>query len=236
MYRTGDLVRHRPDGVLEFLGRADRQIKLRGVRIEPGEIEAPANAPGGAGGRGRLGPDPAGEDRLVGYLVTASERPPDALELHSFLKGRLPRPLIPGAFVAVARLPKTITGKLDRRALAVPEDLRLHPEREAVAPRDATEERIAAIWSEVLVRGEIGVHDDFFELGGHSLLARESPPACAPSSMSTYLCEPSLTILLSRVSHVPSPVQPPSMASIRSRPRRSPSGFCNRSTSFPTAR
>ncbi|HEX8275250.1 MAG TPA: amino acid adenylation domain-containing protein [Longimicrobiaceae bacterium] len=169
-YRTGDLGRRLPDGGLEFLGRRDFQVKVRGVRVEPGEAEAalrahPAVREVVVAPRG----DAAGGPRLVAWLVPA--RPgglPAAAELRAWARERLPEHAVPAAFVAVDALPLTSTGKTDRLALPDPEpgEARGH-----TAPRGPAEELLAGIWAEVLGVERVGVHDDFFDLGGHSLLA-----------------------------------------------------------------
>ncbi|MEU1517123.1 non-ribosomal peptide synthase/polyketide synthase, partial [Streptomyces sp. NPDC005811] len=162
MYRTGDVVRRRRDGELEFLGRADDQVKLRGFRIEPAEIEHalaahPAVAHAVVAVR---------EDRLVGYVVAAPDADPQPAALRSFLRDRLPDPLVPSAFVRLAALPLTPNGKLDRAALPTPAfDV---TER---APRSPREQVLCDLFAEVLGVERVGVEDGFFDLGGHSLLA-----------------------------------------------------------------
>ncbi len=172
VYRTGDLGRYGADGEVEFAGRADHQVKIRGFRIEPGEIEAalrrhPAVHECVVVARGD------GEKRLIGYLapaLTDGEPAVPARELRAFLAGQLPEYMIPAAFVWLAALPLTKTGKVDRLALPEPA---LAPEEEVAQPRTPVEELIAGIWGELLNRpaGTIGVDANFFELGGHSLLA-----------------------------------------------------------------
>ncbi len=174
LYRTGDLARLRQDGRLEFLGRADQQVKVRGVRIEPGEVEAalracPAVAEAVAGVRESR----PGDLRLVAWFVPAGDPPVSGLELAAFLRERLPETMVPAAFVPVAAIPLTANGKVDRRALPDPELAAGVGER--VAPRTPLEEVLTGMWSEVLGRESeaIGIHDSFFDLGGHSLLATE---------------------------------------------------------------
>jgi amino acid adenylation domain-containing protein len=176
LYRTGDLARWRGDGELEFRGRADRQVKLRGVRIEPAEIEAAlalhrqvreaAVLPAGDAGTER------GEKRLVAFVVAAGAEPASG-ELRNFLERRLPEAMIPAAFVVLPALPLTPNGKLDRRAL-----LALSPERlpapEPEGPRTPLEELMAGLFAEVLGLERVGVEEGFFELGGHSLLATQA--------------------------------------------------------------
>ncbi|HYG64761.1 MAG TPA: amino acid adenylation domain-containing protein, partial [Thermoanaerobaculia bacterium] len=175
LYRTGDLARLRSDGNLHFLGRVDFQAKVRGFRIEPGEIESRlAEHPGVREVLVAVREDRPGDKRLVAYLVaTALEgeaEPPGGGELRGFLRETLPDYMVPSAFVFLEALPLTPNGKVDRRRLPVPPD-----ERPGTllytAPRNAAEEVLARIWSELLGRDRIGIFDDFFELGGHSLLA-----------------------------------------------------------------
>jgi hypothetical protein len=172
MYRTGDLMRRHPDGGLEFLARADHQIKLRGFRIELGEIEtALAGHPAVRQVVVMVREDGPGEKRLVAYVVPAQGDPPDAAALRAHLQRTLPDYMVPGAFVLLADLPRTANGKLDRSALPAPDRERPEPGSTWVAPRNAVEEVLAGIWVDVLGLDRVGVHDDFFALGGHSLLA-----------------------------------------------------------------
>ena len=163
MYRTGDIARRRPDGALEYLGRSDDQIKLRGHRIEPGEIvhhltRHPDIAEAAVVVHG---------DRLVGYYTAA--RPLDAAALRLALAQRLPGHLLPAALVHLDALPRTPGGKLDRRALPVPDDTG-HVRRADEEPQGEIERTVAVLWAELLKVERVGRHDDFFDLGGHSLL------------------------------------------------------------------
>jgi amino acid adenylation domain-containing protein len=175
LYRTGDRVRYLPDGNLEFLGRLDDQLKWRGFRIEPGEIEAALDArPGVRQSAVLLREDVAGDPRLVAYVVPAdpAAEPPSHLDLRDHLRGCLPAHMIPSAFVILPELPLTAQGKLDRRALPAPSSDSVHGEAaKGTAPRTREEKLLAGIWTEVLGRDEVSVDDDFFALGGHSLLA-----------------------------------------------------------------
>ncbi|MEW5927747.1 MAG: non-ribosomal peptide synthase/polyketide synthase [Gemmatimonadota bacterium] len=169
LYRTGDVVRWLADGTLEYLGRTDEQVKVRGFRIEPGEVEAALLAHPGVRAAAVLArEDVPGDRRLVAYLVPR-EAAPGVAELRAHLGASLPEHMIPSAFVALEALPATRSGKLDRRALPAPEAPAGAGER--VAPRDALEATIGGIFCEVLGVPEVGVRDGFFELGGHSLLA-----------------------------------------------------------------
>ncbi|HSK77358.1 MAG TPA: amino acid adenylation domain-containing protein, partial [Thermoanaerobaculia bacterium] len=171
MYRTGDLVRRRTDGNLEFLGRIDHQIKLRGFRIEPGEIEAALLAQKAVREAVVTVWGSAGHRRLVAYVVGAEGRAPASSELREHLRERLPAYMVPAAFVALPALPLTSSGKLDRKAL--PEPGSEETSEKPVAPRTPAEELLAAIFAEVLGVGRVGIAEDFFALGGHSLLATQ---------------------------------------------------------------
>jgi amino acid adenylation domain-containing protein len=169
LYRTGDAGRYRADGSIECLGRLDAQLKIRGIRIEPGEIEAALRQHPGVRDALVLARDGApGGPRLVAYV--ARDAPggihPSALREH--LRTCLPEPMIPAAFVMLAGFPLTPGGKVDRRALPEPS---WPAAREHVAPRTPAEEILADIWGEVLGVERVGVDDGFFDLGGHSLLA-----------------------------------------------------------------
>nr|WP_223759268.1 non-ribosomal peptide synthase/polyketide synthase [Myxococcus sp. RHSTA-1-4] len=169
LYRTGDRVRPLPDGRLEFLGRRDAQVKVRGVRVEPGEVEsALAQYPGVRQAVVVLRED-SGEARLVAYVVAQEELEPAALR--RFLKERLPEVLVPSAYVTLAALPLTPGGKVDRGALPSPESTRAAREDSFVEPRSELEQRIATVWARALQVPRVGLHDHFFDdLGGSSLL------------------------------------------------------------------
>jgi thioesterase domain-containing protein len=171
IYRTGDRVRWRTGGDLEYLGRIDQQVKLRGIRIEPGEIElALARHPGVRQAVVMAREDAPGHPRLVAYVVPAEWPGPDAAELRGFLKSRLPDPLLPAAFVMLRELPRTPSGKVHRQALPVPtgNDAAAVP---YVEPRTPAEKTLARIWTELLGVERVGAADNFFDLGGESLLA-----------------------------------------------------------------
>ncbi|MEU1288912.1 amino acid adenylation domain-containing protein [Kitasatospora sp. NPDC005856] len=172
MYRTGDLARWRPDGVLEYLGRADDQIKVRGFRVEPGEIEAALTALTGVTQAFVTVRGEGIRQNLVAYLERASGGTvPAAAELRAALGEVLPDYMVPARFVVLDRLPLLAHGKVDRKALPEPEDAA--PAAGRVEPEGETETLIAAIWAEVLDVAEVGALDDFFEIGGHSLLATQ---------------------------------------------------------------
>jgi amino acid adenylation domain-containing protein len=171
LYKTGDLARYLPDGTIELLGRTDHQVKLRGYRIEPGEIEGTlAEHPAVRKALVVAREDKPGDKRLVAYVVARQEPAPAGSDLRAFLKGKLPEYLIPSAFVPLAELPRTPNGKIDRRSLPAPDPTR-GLQGISVAPRTPLEEALAAVWAKVLRLERVGVHDNFFELGGHSLQA-----------------------------------------------------------------
>jgi acyl carrier protein len=170
LYQTGDMARYLPDGDVEFLGRRDDQVKLRGFRVELGEIAAVLDGhPAVRETAVLVREDAPGERHLVAYLVPASAQAPTTSELHRFLQAMLPDYMVPSAFVWLDALPLTPNGKVDRQALPAPEGLRPQLEGVYVAPSTEVEQRIAAVWREVLGLGQVGIHDNFFQLGGHSL-------------------------------------------------------------------
>lgn len=171
LYRTGDLARYREDGVIEYLGRIDNQVKIRGFRIELGEIEARLLAhPDVREAAVVVRDDLPGGRCLVAYLVSGAGDSLDRTELKSFLAQTLPPYMVPAVFVFLGGMPLNRNGKIDRKALPAPQG-EYRPERSYLAPRNATEERLAAIWEDILEVSPVGVDDNFFELGGHSLLA-----------------------------------------------------------------
>ncbi|HVX29309.1 MAG TPA: amino acid adenylation domain-containing protein, partial [Nitrolancea sp.] len=170
MYRTGDLARWMPDGNLEFLGRNDHQVKIRGFRIEPGEIETRLTEhPDIREAVVIAREDVAGEKTLVAYYVAPHDIGAQALRSH--VSTRLPKYMVPMAFVRMEALPLLSSGKLDLRALPAPDLAPIRAEADFVAPRNEHEARIAAIWSEVLGIPDIGINDNFFDLGGESFKA-----------------------------------------------------------------
>src|SRR5581483_10534222 len=168
---TGDRVRWRSDGELEFLGRNDHQVKLRGFRVELGEIESRLREQPGVHEAVVLAHEEApGDKRLVVYYTTAGTRTVTAEALRAHLAQRLPDYMVPAAYVRLEALPLTPNGKLDRKALPAP-DGDAYVVSRYEAPRGPVETAIAGIWCEVLGVDRVGRHDNFFELGGHSLLA-----------------------------------------------------------------
>ncbi|TVT88096.1 non-ribosomal peptide synthetase [Pseudomonas sp. RGB] len=195
LYRTGDRVRQRTDGVIEYLGRLDHQVKLRGLRIELGEIET------------RLLQHPSvreavvlvqGGKQLVAYLVLDSEEPAD---LKAWLLSSLPEYMVPTHFVVLAQLPVTANGKLDRKALPLPEAA---PQQAFIAPSSDLQKALAAIWSDVLGVPHVGVDDNFFELGGDSIIsiqvvsrARQAGIRLSPRDLFQYQSVRSLALVAS---------------------------------------
>jgi acyl carrier protein len=172
-YRTGDLARQRSDGTLEFLGRLDHQIKIRGYRIELGEIEAVLSShPDVEQAIVSAREDTPGDVRLVGYYVPADVHCPPRDELRDHMRAHLPEFMVPALLVEMHALPRTPNGKIDRNALPAPQSNGVALlDADYVAPGDAMEEKVAAIWREVLKLDKVGTRDNFFDIGGHSLLA-----------------------------------------------------------------
>ncbi|WP_147442321.1 non-ribosomal peptide synthetase, partial [Corallococcus exercitus] len=173
LYRTGDVARWLPDGAIEYVGRADFQVKVRGLRIELGEIEAALEQhPGVRQAVVVAREDAAGDKRLVAYVACRSGvEAVDVSALRARLHEKLPEYMVPSAFVVLEALPLTPSGKVDRKALPAPEAP--VSTAEYVAPRNPTEEKLAALWAQVLRVPRVGATDHFFELGGHSLLATQ---------------------------------------------------------------
>ncbi|HEV7683494.1 MAG TPA: amino acid adenylation domain-containing protein [Pyrinomonadaceae bacterium] len=172
LYRSGDLARYLPDGNIEFLGRLDFQVKVRGLRIELQEIEvALAQHPDIYESTVISRKDLPENSHLIAYIVANIDRQPTVQQLRSFLKETLPAYMVPSGFVFMESLPRTTNGKVERQALPMPETLRAGLQNEFVAPRTDDEEKLAAIWAELLNLERVGVEDNFFELGGHSVLA-----------------------------------------------------------------
>jgi hypothetical protein len=170
LYKTGDLVRYLPDGNIEFLSRLDFQVKVRGFRVELGEIEAVLSQHPAVREVVVLArQDVPGDVRLVAYVVSSVQLPPGIGELREYLKGKLPGYMVPAAFVQLEALPLTPNGKVDRRNLPAPE-WASQSEAVYVAPQNELQTVIAGIWGELLGVDRVGVDDSFFDLGGHSLL------------------------------------------------------------------
>jgi amino acid adenylation domain-containing protein len=175
LYRTGDLARYLSDGNLEYVGRVDNQVKVRGFRIETGEVESVLkHHPAVKQALLHAWEDESGQKRLVAYVVAARrEEIPRASELRSFLREQLPEYMVPSIFMTLEELPLTRSGKVDRRSLPAPDQSRPEMEDGYVAPVTPVEELLAGMWASVLKVERVGLYDNFFELGGHSLLATQ---------------------------------------------------------------
>jgi amino acid adenylation domain-containing protein/non-ribosomal peptide synthase protein (TIGR01720 family) len=202
MYRTGDLVRWRSDATLDFFGRVDDQLKVRGFRVEPGEIEARLLQHHNVADAAVVGlPDGAGNHRLVAYLVPAGQPAPSGSEIKAHLKQALPAHLMPATVVVLDRLPLNRNGKVDHAAL--PQPIERQPDEVAVAPRTATERTLVEVWMKVLNIDEVGIYDNFFDLGGDSLLsirlAGEARRAGVPISSADILDQQTIVELAAAV-------------------------------------
>ncbi|MFC7896907.1 amino acid adenylation domain-containing protein [Streptomyces sp. NPDC057381] len=173
LYRTGDAARWRTTGELEFLGRLDHQVKLRGLRIEPGEIEAALTTHQDVERCVVLLRGEEADRRLIAYLTTEGPLPPSVGELRRHLLDRVPDHMVPSAFVLMDELPLQPSGKLDRAALPDPAAVRPELSGAYTEPADPLERVLAGIWAEVLELDRVGATDDFFDLGGHSLLVTQ---------------------------------------------------------------
>ena len=199
MYRTGDLARYRADGNIECLGRIDHQVKLRGYRIELGEIEAALkDIPEITEAVVTLREDLPGNKRLVAYIVCSSGIVPETTNIVRLLRTRLPYYMVPEAYQTLAKLPVSPTGKIDRKALPVPQGQQLSAAGTYEAPRGPVQEILAQIWSEVLEVPRVGIFDDYFDLGGDSFRAvrlilkiRQAFPESRPS-LATFLRAPTI--------------------------------------------
>ena len=174
LYKTGDLARYLPEGNIEFLGRIDNQVKVRGFRIELSEIEvALGRHPAVRECVVVVREDAPGDKRLAAYLAPRDEAQLSISDLRKFLGEKLPNHMVPSVFVILDALPRSPNGKLDRRALPVPDVQRPALAETFIGPQTPVEEIVNRIWCEVLELEHIGIHDNFFELGGHSLLATQ---------------------------------------------------------------
>ena len=171
LYKTGDLARYLPDGTIEFLGRFDTQVKVRGFRIELAEIEAVLSQHPAISACVVLArEDIPGDIRVVAYVMLAPEQYASPEELRRFLSERLPIFMLPSTYMYLEQFPLLPNGKIDRQALSAPDASRPSLTVDFTPARDPVEEIVVGIWSRMLGVEQIGVHDDFFALGGHSLL------------------------------------------------------------------
>jgi amino acid adenylation domain-containing protein len=216
IYKTGDRARYLPDGSIEFLGRLDQQVKIRGVRVELGEVEAAVVAHADIAQAAVIArEDDPNDARLVAYVVPKDISMRAFAHVRSFCKERLPDYMVPSAFVPLERLPLTPSGKIDRRALPAPEPARSDVVDGAfVAPRTSVEAQLVAIWEETLGVKGIGITDDFFDLGGHSLLAVQMWPQIdklyGPRPVSVLARASTIERLADVLSH-PEDAEPPSL-------------------------
>jgi AMP-binding enzyme/Phosphopantetheine attachment site/AMP-binding enzyme C-terminal domain len=172
MFRTGDIGRWHENGTIEFMGRADHQVKVRGYRVELGEIEAVlAQHPQVRSAVVVQRPDTSGGTRLIGYVLPGSNEAVDVQGVRTWLRTNLPDYMIPAVIITLATFPTTPSGKVDRSALPDPEATAATPESHFVAPRTALESVLAGVFADVLGREPVSVTDNFFDIGGHSLLA-----------------------------------------------------------------
>ncbi|HEY6376501.1 MAG TPA: amino acid adenylation domain-containing protein [Edaphobacter sp.] len=173
LFRTGDLGRYLSNGEIEYLGRTDNQVKIRGIRVELGEIGAVLASQPMVRDAVAILTDRSGQQRLTAYLAIRSGLHPDVDELRRFLRARLPEHMVPSDYLVVDAFPLLPSGKIDRRALTIQTFARPIGDRDHVAPETPTQERLAAIWRNLLKVEDIGITDNFFELGGHSLMVMQ---------------------------------------------------------------
>src|SRR6185437_1184436 len=174
LYKTGDRARYLADGNIEFLGRLDHQVKVRGFRIEPGEIQSSLGLHSAVADCLVIArEDTPGDKRLVAYVILKPHSQINLSELRDFLKKKLPDYMVPSSFVPLDKMPLTPNGKVDRAALPLPNLTRQDSGKNYTAPRTTTEETLVAIWKSVLGLDKVGVDDSFFDLGGHSLLVTQ---------------------------------------------------------------
>ncbi|WP_315751432.1 non-ribosomal peptide synthetase [Bradyrhizobium sp. SZCCHNS3055] len=210
LYRTGDLVRWRANGQLDYLGRIDHQVKIRGFRIELGEIEAAMLAQPGVERAAVVVRDGTAGKQLVAYVVPSRDVALDVSEVRARLQQSLPDYMVPSTVMRLDRLPLTSNGKLDYNALPAPDR---HGEDDYIAPRNAAELTLAAIFADVLGVDRVGVNDDFFALGGHSLLAtqvvaRAQQELAVQVPLRTLFESPTVAGLAERLQLAPAPSAP----------------------------
>ena len=226
LFRTGDLARYRADGNLEYLGRADNQIKLAGQRIEPGEVEAALRSHpriddsvviAQADDHGAIGKTLSAQS-LVAYVV--APEPPTDRELRGYLRQMLPAYMVPSAFVRLDRLPLLPNGKIDRSALPAAVGAPAPAASKRVLPRNPTEAKVSALWRQGLELDSVGVNDDFFELGGHSILAMQMVARLRAAfdcefSLREFLNAPTVAGVAARIQNSDRPALPPILPSTK---------------------
>jgi acyl carrier protein len=173
LFKTGDLGRYLPNGEVEYLGRTDNQVKIRGIRVELGEIEAVLASQPMVRDAVAILVDRSGQQRLTVYLEVRPGFHPGVDELRRFMRSRLPAYMVPSDYLIVDAFPLLPSGKIDRKTLVIQTSARPIGDRGYVAPQTPTQERLAAIWRTLLKAEEIGITDNFFELGGHSLMVMQ---------------------------------------------------------------
>ncbi|BCJ69193.1 non-ribosomal peptide synthetase [Polymorphospora rubra] len=207
LYATGDRGRFRPDGGIEFLGRIDHQVKIRGFRVEPGEVEHALRREPSVGDAVVVAHTDRTGVRLVAYVTGNGPAAPDPAALRDFLRGVLPAYLVPAAIQVLAELPRTTSGKVDRRALPDPGAVETAP-GSSRPPTPGVEQQVADVWCEVLGLPAVGADDDFFDLGGHSLLAAQVTARLlavlgVPLSVRDLLAAPTVAGLARRIGAAP---------------------------------
>ncbi|MDJ0841406.1 MAG: amino acid adenylation domain-containing protein, partial [Acidobacteriota bacterium] len=231
-YHTGDRARRTETGSLVFAGRKDQQLKIRGHRIEPAEIEARLTELEDVRESVVMPkPDRNGNSALVAYVVPARDRKPDTADLFRYLKAKLPAYMVPALFIPLTELPRTAHGKLDRRSLPEPDFGRLQADQaDYVAPSGRRQELIAGVWCEVLEVERVGAEDNFFELGGHSLLAtrvvsRIQEATGQALSLRTFFESPTVAKLADKLTGLPDESQVPVLQPISRNPEGMPLSF-----------
>jgi acyl carrier protein len=170
LFRTGDLGRWRADGSIEYLGRADSQVKLRGMRLELGEVEAAVASHPDVSEAAVLLSGEGDQQRLLAYLTSANGHPPQLQDLRRHLRAKLPEHMVPAGFVLLPAMPLLLSGKVNRKALSPVFGKLLSDEAARTPPTTDTEQKLASMWQELLKLEDVGTEENFFELGGHSLL------------------------------------------------------------------
>lgn len=226
LYRTGDLARYLSDGSLQFLGRVDEQVKIRGHRVELGEIESVVSGHPGVAESAVTAREQEGSRRLVAYFVARQPGAPSEAELRAFAQARLPDHMVPSAFVRLDGLPRTPAGKTDRAALPKPGKRRESGETLA-PPRSVVERAIARVWGDLLHAERLGVHDNFFLLGGDSLLATQAISRLrrtfgAEISLRDLFDAPTIAGLAERLEALPAGTENAAAASLTRIPREGP--------------
>lgn len=210
LYKTGDLARSLPDGTIEFLGRLDHQVKVRGYRVELEEVEGRLQSHPGVQDAVVVADGETADRRLLAYWTPSTHTAVSSAELRLHLGETLPEYMLPAHFIQLPTLPLTPNGKVDRRALPAPADVAL-ANKSHVPPQNALEQKLAALWAAVLQTPVVGIHDNFFEIGGHSLLAmrllsRIEETLGKPLTLATLLQNPTVAQLARQLAPVAQPL------------------------------